>query len=63
MLRLIGKCQSNLIGLDYSKKGKLMKDYFDEFYDDYYSKEMPPSGDSCYCKTMMLCSVCAKGYN
>ena len=40
-----------------------MKEYFDEFYDEYYSKEMPPSGDSCYCKTMMLCSVCAKGYN
>jgi hypothetical protein len=40
-----------------------MKDYFDEFYDEYYSKEMPLSGGTCYCKTMTLCSYCAKGYN
>jgi hypothetical protein len=33
-------------------------------YDDYYENPNPtPSGGSCYCKTMVLCSYCAKGYN
>lgn len=30
-------------------------------YDDF--ADTLPSGGSCYCKTMMLCSECAKGYN
>jgi hypothetical protein len=40
-----------------------MKDYFDEFYDEYYSSVERVSVSDCYCKTMMLCSYCAKGYN
>lgn len=31
-------------------------------YDDYYEKDTPLNGDACYCRTMMLCSNCMKGY-
>ena len=40
-----------------------MKDYYDEFYDEFYATTTRTSVSDCYCKTMMLCSVCAKGYN
>jgi hypothetical protein len=40
-----------------------MKDYFDEFHDEYYATVERSSVADCYCKGMMLCSYCAKGYN
>ena len=40
-----------------------MTDYFDVFNDEYYSSVERVSVSDCYCKTMMLCSYCAKGYN
>lgn len=36
-------------------------DRYMDMEDDFADAQ--PSGGSCYCKTMMLCSYCAKGYN
>jgi len=38
-------------------------DRYDEFYDDYYASVERVSVSDCYCKVMVLCSYCAKGYN
>ena len=40
-------------------------DRYDDFGDEAldYALSKITIGDSCYCKTMMICSYCMKGYN
>jgi hypothetical protein len=52
-----------MLGLYYSNERETMRDYFDEFYDEYYATQKAPSVDSCYCTNSMICSICVKGYN
>ena len=35
----------------------------DNLYDDYYENSSVISVSDCYCKPMMVCSYCMKGYN